>query len=469
MSRPSVWSSNRRVRMTAVFGAVLGIPFSNVTVAFAQQSVGDTTGGAQVQGTTPQGTTPTGTTTTTSTTSNFVGNPYQPPGNGSSTSGPAGPIGGGNATESSSRTVTGDQSDSFDLGTSGAGGASGHGDANGPIFMGNGGAVGGEVPYQHIVRKGDTLSGICDNYFHNPYQWPRVWSYNPQIQNPHWIYPGDLIRLRSNNGPVASTALNSTPGMGSIVDRRRQVPADTVFLRDEGYIEDHSDQDWGEITGAPEDKMFLTDGDEIYLHVGGDREVKIGQELTIFRPVRDASSGKVIQLLGTVRLNDWNPEDRVARGRIIESLDVIERGSRVGPIGRRFQVVPPVRNLTDVSAAVVASVHPHNFYGQNQVVFIDKGEADGLKVGNRLFILRRGDAWRRSLATPGAAYRISPESTNLPDMEKTPGTKDEGNYPQEVVGELRILEARPHSSTCLVTQSRLEIENSDIAVARRGY
>jgi hypothetical protein len=138
-------------------------------------------------------------------------------------------------------------------------------------------------------------------------------------------------------------------------------------------------------------------------------------------------------------------------------------------VGRRFEVVPPVRNDHDVTAHVIASVHPHNFFGGNQVLFIDKGQDAGLKPGNRLFITRKGDAWRRSLATPGAGLRISPDSENLPSVERTPGTHDESRYPDEVVGELRVLDVRQHTSTCIVTESKAEIEREDTAVARRGY
>src|SRR6185503_17653255 len=53
----------------------------------------------------------------------------------------------------------------------------------------------GPTPELHVVRKGDTLWDICTYYFNDPYQWPKVWSYNPPITNPHWIYPGDLVRL----------------------------------------------------------------------------------------------------------------------------------------------------------------------------------------------------------------------------------------------------------------------------------
>ena len=376
-------------------------------------------------------------------------------------------LGGGNVgRESASQGMTGDKEDSFDLAPSTGGAATVHGGSNGPIYLGGSGGVSGNTPDFHNVRKGDTLWGICDGYFHNPYQWPRIWSYNPQLQNPHWIYPGDRVRLRIG-GNVAG--IGNTRDAGNLVERRRTVLPETIFLRDEGYVEDEAKENWGELTGAPEERIFLSDLDEVYLHIANDHDVKIGDELTIYRPTRSLGSGQIVQIQGTVRIDDWDVKSRVARGRIVETLDTIERGARIGPVGRRFDVVAPVRNEADVSAQILASVKLHAFFGQNQVVFIDKGAEDGLKVGNRLFVMRRGDAWRQTLVTDTAAQRIALESASAADTERVRRTRDESKYPQEVTGELRVLSLHQHSATCFVTQSRHEIELGELAVARRGY
>ncbi len=397
-----------------------------------------------------------------------------------------GTIGGGNATESSAHPVTGDEEDSFDLGSRGGAGGAVHGDESGPVFLrGAGGGVtysGGEVPGSHLVRRGDTLWGLCGFYFQNPYQWPRVWSYNPQIKNPNWIYPGDEIRLKENAGgggegtAGAAAARSTTPlpytgGGMNLVDRRRQVAQGTVFLRDQGWIREASDEVWGDVTGSPQDKIFLTELDETYLHVDPGHDVHIGQELTVFRPLHVSAAGTVVQISGTVRVDQWNAQDRIARAKVIESLNPIERGAKIGPLARRFDVVAPRRNDAEVQAHVLASIYPNVFWGQNQVVFIDKGEDAGLKPGNRLFIVRRGDAWRQTLVTPTAGWRVSTDDEKpMPPMEKTPGAhKDEQNYPDEVVGELRVVAVRKDSATCLVTQARQEIEHDDLAVARKGY
>jgi hypothetical protein len=390
---------------------------------------------------------------------------------------PNGTIGGGNATESSAHPVTGDQEDTFDLGTKGHSGGAVHGDENGPMFLGGpgfgGSSFGGETPYSHLVRRGDTLWGICGYYFQNSYQWPRIWSYNPQIKNPHWIYPGDEVRLKNerDNAGVVKPALPYQGVGSSLIDRRRQVPHGTVFLRDQGWLRDANDEVWGDVTGANADKMFLSDLDEIYIHIDRGHDVHMGQELTIFRPIHIAAAGTIVQIGGTARIDQWDAQDRVARARIVESLNVIERGAKVGPLDRTFSVVPPRRNEVDVQARVLASLHPNEFFGQNQIVFIDKGEEAGLKVGNRLFVMRRGDAWRQSLVEPHAGDRVSADDeTPMPPMEQVPGSRsDERNYPEEVVAEMRVVAVKKDSATCLLTNSRKEIETFDQAVARKGY
>jgi hypothetical protein len=454
----------RRPTVTAAILVAMSLP----EMARAQMSPGAQGTPAPVQPTGPQQPPQPGTTTYVPPPGGGYGNPQAPNGT----------IGGGNATESSAHPVTGDREDSFDLGSHGGAGGAVHGDERSPVFIVNPTYSGGELPASHAVRHGDTLWGICDYYYKNPYEWPRIWSYNPQIKNPNWIYPGDEVRLKTGGPPDSATAAN--PGMlpyaqgqqMTLVDRRRRVPADTVFLRDQGWIRDDGDEVWGDVRGAAEDKMFLSDFDEVYLHIDPGHDVQIGQELTIFRPVHPSSSaGTIVQIEGTARIDQWNSRDRVARAQLVESLNVIERGARVGPLARRFEIVPPLRNESDVWVHVLASVHPNEFYGQNQVIFIDKGESSGLKVGNRLFVIRRGDPWRHSLVHPTAGYRVSADDEKpMPPMENTPGSRrDDEDSPDEVVGELRVVALKKETGTCVLTQSTVEIERYDMAVARKGY
>ncbi|HTV19028.1 MAG TPA: LysM peptidoglycan-binding domain-containing protein [Polyangiaceae bacterium] len=333
----------------------------------------------------------------------------------------------------------------------------------------------------HIVKKGDTLWGITGEHFEDPRDWPQVWSYNPQLQNPHWIYPGDQLRL---GAPVAADA--TTPGavrggtLGTgLVKRTALVPPETVFLRELGYIDDPDKDVWGQVVGAREERQLLTDDNHIYMILRPGVEVKPGQQMTIFQPSRVPPApagarrppGKIIAFKGTVKIESWDAEKRVATGQLIESLDIIERGASVGPVGRRYYVVPPAASQVDLRARVLTSMYPHLIMGRDQVVFLDRGENDGIQPGNRLFVVRRGDTWRQTLLTTTtmASTRILMDSPDGMEFEATPLDGDDEMFPEEVVAELRVIRAHKYSSLALITESSEEVEPGDQVVARKGF
>jgi hypothetical protein len=380
---------------------------------------------------------------------------------------------------SSSRptTDTSRASDDFDFQSGSSGSTTLHGSKGSSAVLSSR-AV--RVPDIHSVRRGDTLWDLSANYYDDPYQWPRVWSYNPQITNPHWIYPGDQVRMRRPGGPrYGDSAELSGTGTGGFTDRRSLVPENTIFLRQQGYIDDPKRDVWGELIGAREDQMMLSEGNHVYLQVRPGKSLRIGQQLTIFRPLRRPAAvagarrppGQIIAIKGTVRIDQWDPNKRIARGEIVESVDVIERGALIGPVGRRFDVVPPKPAKVNLWARVLTGLYPHVYLAQNQVVFIDRGTEDGISAGNRLFIVRRGDTWRRTLKTAkeSARDRIRSDAPENVVVERTPLRGNEKHFPDEIIGEIRILRAMKYASVAMVTVSHRELVAGDRAVARKGY
>jgi hypothetical protein len=187
-------------------------------------------------------------------------------------------------------------------------------------------------------------------------------------------------------------------------------------------------------------------------------------------PEAGEAKGSIVAIQGTAKVIQWDEKTRIAKAQLTESLDVIERGAKIGAIGRRFEVVPPVRNSKEVWATIAASVEPRAIVGQHQVVFIDKGSEDGIRPGNRFFAVVRGDRWRKSQIygenMSANRVRYTQKGTELVRTRPAPA---DNKLPEEVIGEIRVLKTREHSAMCIVTDSRFELDYGDVVVARRGY
>ncbi|MEO7331260.1 MAG: LysM peptidoglycan-binding domain-containing protein, partial [Minicystis sp.] len=278
---------------------------------------------------------------------------------------------------------------------------------------------------------------------------------------------GDRVRLRDGNG-------GPTKGAVGFLGSRARVPPQTVFLREIGWVDDKKEDTWGELVGSPSDRMMLTEGDDIYVQLEEGHETQPGDELTIFRPIRtvenENAKGSLVSIRGTARIDRYNPKTRMVRAKIIESLDVIERGAKVGPVGRKFDMVPPVASEQDLDASILASVYPNQLYSQHQVVFLDRGEKEGVKVGQRFFAVRRGDRWANTIKAAGslANKRARVEDDRAAQIDTMTYGVDDELLPDETYAELRVLRLRDHTSAAIVIAARHEIERNARLISRKG-
>lgn len=142
----------------------------------------------------------------------------------------------------------------------------------------------GDHPDEYVVKKGDTLWDIAGRFLREPWLWPEIWQANPQIENPHLIYPGDVISLAYLGGRARLQVTKLSPQV-------RREPLDAVpavpladieaFLRKPRILDQETFEGLPYVVGLEEDRLRSTSQQLAYVR-GGD--FSAGQEFAVVRP-----------------------------------------------------------------------------------------------------------------------------------------------------------------------------------------
>jgi hypothetical protein len=269
-----------------------------------------------------------------------------------------------------------------------------------------------DAPDQYTVQKGDTLWGIASKFLKDPWRWPQIWEMNrDQIKDPHWIYPGNVIRLdRSGASPMLSlegasggTEAQAQANIVKLDPRVRveplqeaipSIPGSVIapFLSQPLVIEAGGLDNAPSIVATTEDRVVIGAGDVAYVdRVGSDS----GLNWQVFRPgvpLHDPDTGEILgyeaKYVGDARVRRFGNPTTI---EITKARQEINRGDRLAPARETAfpNYIPhgPDKPITGAIMTVDKGVFE---FGQWQVVTINRGARDGVEVGHVLASYHRG-------------------------------------------------------------------------------
>ncbi|MCP4446064.1 MAG: LysM peptidoglycan-binding domain-containing protein [Myxococcales bacterium] len=310
----------------------------------------------------------------------------------------------------------------------------------------------GVVPRSHTVVTGDTLWDLSAYYFRNAWNWPKVWKLNPEIADPHWIYPGNIVRLREGGKLEPVPAINK--GSGELAPQPLIVPSTGYGLRQHAYVDLKDLKHAGTVSGAVDEKSLLSVGDSIYLTYEGDKVPEVGTTLAVYGPGKKIKRegkavGAYVEVAGELRIT-FASKDKRARAIVTRSIHSIERGMKTGPLELNFKRTKAVANTAKVNGEVVDLIGPDELIGAEAAVLIDRGSNDGVQVGNRFLVVRRGDAYQKTMK-PGSSV----------------GQEDE-DYPARAIGEIIVVQTGKQACLGVVSFSIHEFGIGDRVFMRKG-
>jgi LysM domain len=319
----------------------------------------------------------------------------------------------------------------------------------------------------HLVEKGDTLWDLSGKYLGNPYAWPQIWELNQWIKDPHWIYPGDpliidLSRAVATAGSVPDAVSNLQP------DRRRADPSalrrpelgfsfqdfiQLPYFVAEGAEVHYKNQGAFTLTSnRREDRRYLAEGETVYMNGGREQGVKAGDRFLILRtvarkvqhPATKRQMGDVVQQVGVIRV--VTPQVKGSVAVIERCMDSVEVGDHLVrftepanlPLNLRTDTTDPVK-VAPNSPVVVFARDTRQNTSLGDMVIVDKGSNDGLKVGDVL------------LAVRVKTFSVGPDGDKKPAMETT----------THYIGQALVVRTEAQTATCRLLRSSEEILPGD--------
>lgn len=326
------------------------------------------------------------------------------------------------------------------------------------------------APNEYTVVKGDTLWGISGRFLKDPWKWPQIWEMNrDQIKDPHWIYPGNVIRLdTSGASPRLTMDGSSAPGgvdTGPSGGTEAQAQANVVVMEPRVRVESLQTAiptipgsvigafltqplvvDQGALDGAPsilateESRVIVGQGDTAYADRIGMQAPVNWQIFRQGRQLLDPDTGEVLGVeatyIGDARVRRYGNPTTL---EITKAREEINRGDRLTPAREMaFPSYVPRAPDKPIKGSIMSVEGGVSELGQFQVITINRGTRDGLEVGHVLASYHRGglvtpsgqvrDEMMESSWFAGSWWaRLSGETKPVPVVPDSPGSTYSGD------------------------------------------
>lgn len=302
-------------------------------------------------------------------------------------------------------------------------------------------------PDQYTVQKGDTLWDIAGRFLTEPWRWPEIWKVNPQIENPHLIYPGDVVKLTYEGASPVLTVDRGTAVKRSVEGRNVRlspairsyehkeaipsIPIEVIreFLSKPLIVDKKTMESWPYIVSSYDQHLVGGTGNEIYVR-GLPSDPKTDR-YAIYRlgaPYKSEikTPGRIlgyeaIYVGDAVVTKSGDP----ATALVLHSEREVLNGDRLIPHSKtdiETDFTPRAPEGT-VSGSIISATDVLSEIGQYQIVVLDVGKADGVEVGNVLGVYQSGNVVTDKVGSnkyiPVAGEGTNPLSNLVGSLVKT--------------------------------------------------